>query len=202
MVGGVSGVLTVVTAVARLAKSLNEVRDRYNNVALNTTLVASQLNSIRAALEAIADWRTTTQDSSRPSQQLDEDLAVSLNCCAILITVIDSKLGEAGYTPGMKQKIRHLWLEDTLKEYLSNLEGQVRALQLLLTIFQWYAFRSAVICQHKRCRMVHRNQVLLGVHEISRFREMAMVNGRAICSQPTCDFVDAESRYIFVGRNR
>ena len=137
VVGAVSGVLTVVSAVTKLAKSLNEVRDRYNNVALNTTLVASQLNSIRAALEAIADWRTTSNDNSKPSRQLDEDLAISLNCCAILITVIDSKLGEAGYTPGMKQKIRHLWLEDVLKEYLSNLEGQVRSLQLLLTIFQW-----------------------------------------------------------------
>lgn len=135
-VSAVSGIITVVSAVTKLAKSLNEVRDRYNNVALNTTLVASQLNSIRAALEAIAEWRTTTQDNSRPSQQLDEDLAISLNCCAILITVIDSKLGEAGYTPGVKQKIRHLWLEDVLKEYLSNLEGQVRSLQLLLTIFQ------------------------------------------------------------------
>ena len=137
-IGAVASVIQIVTAVTRLAKNLNEVRESYNNVALNITLVASQLNSIRAALEAIADWRTTTQDTSRTSQQLDEDLAISLNCCAILVTVIDSKLGEAGYTPGMKQKIRHLWLEDVLKEYLSNLEGQVRSLQLLLTIFQWY----------------------------------------------------------------
>ena len=38
--------------------------------------------------------------------------------------------------PGVKQKIRYLWLEEILKEYISNLEGQVRALQLLLTIFQ------------------------------------------------------------------
>ena len=137
-IGAVASVIQIVTAVTKLAKNLNEVRERYNNVALNITLVASQFNSIRAALEAIADWRATTQDTSQTSQQLDEDLAISLNCCAILVTVIDSKLGEAGYTPGMKQKIRHLWLEDVLKEYLSNLEGQVRSLQLLLTIFQWY----------------------------------------------------------------
>ena len=136
VIGGISGVLQVVTSVSKLAKNLNEVRERYNNVALNMTLVSSQLSSIRAALEAIAEWRQGAQDGSRPSQQLDEDLAISLNCCAILITVIDAKLGEAGYTPGLKQKIRHLWLENVLKEYLSNLEGQVRALQLLLTIFQ------------------------------------------------------------------
>ena len=138
VIGGISGVLQVVSSVTKLAKSLNEVRERYNNVALNMTLVSSQLSSIRAALEAIAEWRQEAQDFSKPSQQLDEDLAIALNCCAILITVVDAKLGEAGYTPGLKRKIRHLWLEDVLKEYLSNLEGQVRALQLLLTIYQWY----------------------------------------------------------------
>ena len=61
---------------------------------------------------------------------------MSLSCCAILIRVIDDKLDEAGYTSGLKQKIRYLWLENILKEYISSLEGQVRALQLLLTIFQ------------------------------------------------------------------
>ena len=61
---------------------------------------------------------------------------MSLSCCAILIKVIDDKLDESGYTSGLKQKIRYLWLENILKEYISNLEGQVRALQLLLTIFQ------------------------------------------------------------------
>ena len=61
---------------------------------------------------------------------------MSLSCCAILIRIIDDKLDESGYTSGLKQKIRYLWLENILKEYISNLEGQVRALQLLLTIFQ------------------------------------------------------------------
>ena len=61
---------------------------------------------------------------------------MSLSCCAILIRVIDGKLDESGHTSGLKEKIRYLWLENMLKEYLSNLEGQVRALQLLLTIFQ------------------------------------------------------------------
>ena len=136
-IGVVSGVFTVISGVTKLSKNLNEIRDKYQNVALNATLVASQLSTIRAALEAIADWRRTADASSQYSKQLDEDLALSLNCCAILVTVLNSKLGESGFRPGMKAKIRHLWLEAVLKEYLSNLEGQVRALQLLLTIFQW-----------------------------------------------------------------
>ena len=136
VIAGVSSILQVIDSVTRVAKRLNEVRESYNNVALNTALVEGQLFTIRAALEALYEWRASDRDSSRPSKQLDKDLGMSLSCCAILISVIDGKLDESGFKPGLKQKIRYLWLEDILKEYISNLEGQVRALQLLLTIFQ------------------------------------------------------------------
>ena len=131
-----SSILQLISSVTKLAKQLNEVRQSYGNVALNTTLVASQLSTIRAALEALHDWRSNDLEITDHSQQLDKDLEVSLSCCAILITVIDGKLGESGYKPGMRQKIKYIWLENILKEYLSNLDGQVRALQLLLTIYQ------------------------------------------------------------------
>ena len=65
-----------------------------NSVPLNITLVASQLSTIRAALDAIADWRHSAHTSSEYAKKLDEDLSVSINCCAILITVIDSKAGK------------------------------------------------------------------------------------------------------------
>ena len=136
VIAGISSILQIIDSVTKVAKRLNEVRQSYNNVALNTTLVASQLSTIRAALEALNEWRAVDRDSSGHSKQLDRDLGMSLSCCAILISVIDGKLDESGYVPGLKQKIRYLWLEDILKEYISNLEGQVRALQLLLTIFQ------------------------------------------------------------------
>ena len=136
IVGGIGAILSVIASVTKLAKGLNDVRSQYDRVALNTTLVASQLSTIRAALEALYEWRANDKTSTDASIQLDKDLGVSLSCCAILITVIEGKLGESGYTPGMKQKIKYVWLEDILKEYISNLEGQVRALQLLLTIFQ------------------------------------------------------------------
>lgn len=136
VIGGVSSIITLVSTITKLAKQLNEVRESYNSVALNTTLVVSQLSTIRVALEALHEWRSNDKEDTNHSKQLDNDLGLSLSCCAILITVIDGKLGESGYTPGMRQKIRYVWLEDILKEYLSNLDGQVRALQLLLTIYQ------------------------------------------------------------------
>ena len=133
-IGGVGAVFTVITGVTNLSKNLIELREKYKNVALTITLVASQLSTIRAALKAIAEWRKAADASSQHSKQLDQDLAVSINCCAILVTVLNSKLG---FEPKMKDKMNHLLLEGVLKEYLSNLEGQVHALQLLLTVFQW-----------------------------------------------------------------
>ncbi|KAL8966600.1 MAG: hypothetical protein Q9197_005892 [Variospora fuerteventurae] len=136
IIGGVSGVLAIVGIVGKVTKKLNEVKESYDSVALNIQLAAIQLSTIRDALEAIAEWRLSNNTNSKASNNLDGTLAESLKGCAVLITVIDGKLGEAGYTPGVKRKIRHLWLEDVLRGYMSNLDGQVRALQLLLTSFQ------------------------------------------------------------------
>ncbi|KAL8951800.1 MAG: hypothetical protein Q9222_002249 [Ikaeria aurantiellina] len=133
------GVLAIVGGVAKLSKSLNEVRESYNSVALNIQLAAIQLSTIRDALEAIAEWRLNSTTDTKSSRSLDATLAESLKGCAVLITVIDGKVGEAGYTPGLKRKIRYMWLENVLQGYMSNLDGQVRALQLLLTSFQWWA---------------------------------------------------------------
>ncbi|KAL8686868.1 MAG: hypothetical protein Q9218_006806 [Villophora microphyllina] len=136
VIGGLSGVVAIVAAAAKVAKKLNEVRESYSAVALNIQLAAIQLSTIRTALEDIAEWRLNSNNESNASRNLDATLADSLKGCAVLITVIDSKLGEAGLTPGVTDKVKHLWLENVLKGYMSNLDGQVRALQLLLTSFQ------------------------------------------------------------------
>ncbi|KAL8994963.1 MAG: hypothetical protein Q9169_005204 [Polycauliona sp. 2 TL-2023] len=133
IIGGVSGILAIVASVTKLSKKLNEIRDSYSAVALNIQLAAIQLATIRDALQDVAEWRLKVQSETKAARKLDAALADSLKGCAVLITVIDSKLGEAGYVQGFKGKIRHMWLEDVLKGYISNLDGQVRALQLLLT---------------------------------------------------------------------
>ncbi|CAL8584966.1 hypothetical protein XPA_010549 [Xanthoria parietina] len=133
IIDAVSGVVAVVASVSKLSKKLNEIRDSYSSVALNIQLAAIQLASIRDALENIAAWRLKVESETKAARKLDAALADSIKGCAVLITVIDSKLGEAGYEPGVKGKINHIWLEDVLKGYISNLDGQVRALQLLLT---------------------------------------------------------------------
>lgn len=55
VVGTVSSLITIIASVTAVAKRLNEVRDRYNNVALNTTLVASQASGSSVLLKARAN---------------------------------------------------------------------------------------------------------------------------------------------------
>ena len=103
---------------------------------------------------------------------------MSLSCCAILISVIDGKLDDSGYMPGLKQKIKYLWLEDILKEYISNLEGQVRALQLLLTIFQ--------------CRTATEKRQKLATEESRTIIEQVRVETASLALESK-DFQDAAS---------
>lgn len=145
VIGGISGVVSLIGCVGKLAKRINEYRDKYKNVSLYTTLAVTQLSTIRAALEAIAEWRLTSNEDTPATRKLDDVFAESLRGCAVLITVIDTKLGEANPDPGVKDKLKHLWIEDVLKEYMSNLEGQVQGLQLLLSIHHWFAQGLQVI---------------------------------------------------------
>ena len=119
--GVIGTIIGLIDGISTLAKRLSEVKEKYRSNTLHTVSVISQLRSIRAALEAIKEWRTNNSDASKPSQQLDEDLKASLSCCAILISVIDAKLGKSGYTSSLKSKIRFLWLEDILEGYILNL---------------------------------------------------------------------------------
>lgn len=134
---GVGAVVALLTSVGTLTKRLHDVKSKYNDVGLHTATVSSQLSLIRAALDQIKEWRARVSSDCESSKQLDEDLDTSLKCCAILIAVITTKLGESNALPGVKEKVNYVWHENILKEYISNLDGQIRALQLLLTIIQW-----------------------------------------------------------------
>jgi len=126
----------IISIITKVVKSLNEIRESKRNIGFSTALVPRQLSSIRATLEALEPLQQFDNVGTEATEQLDKDLRLSLSCCAILVTVIESKLTESGYTPGIgtKDNIRYTWLEDTLEEYISNLESQVLALQLLLAI--------------------------------------------------------------------
>ena len=140
VIGGIASVIGVVTGVCVTLQQLNNLREKYNHSALNIAMVASRLWSIRAALMAMDDWRKKMNNSSETSKQLDLDLSISLEACAVLVAVIDRKLKETSLDkPSVFDKLRFVALDEIFKGFAFNLDGQVGALQLLLSIYQWYA---------------------------------------------------------------
>jgi hypothetical protein len=137
-IGTAAGVVGLVTSVIKLTTALNSVRKRYNYAAPHITGITSSLWTIKAALEAIENLRISSKDTSQCSQQLDSDLEISLQSCALLVAVIERKLAETNLAkPTFWDNISFVGLDATCKDFESNLDAQVRALHLLLTIFQW-----------------------------------------------------------------
>jgi len=137
-IAAAASVVGLVSSIARVATTLNNLQQRYSLAALNIAFITSSLWTTKAALEAIGAWRATSTDTSESSQQLDVDLEVSLQSCALLVAIIERKLVEMKLDqPTFMDKARFLALDAIYKDYASNLDAQIRALHLLLTIFQW-----------------------------------------------------------------
>lgn len=124
--------------VTNLVKNLNEVLENNKDAALNTTLVITQLYAIGAALSGLHTWQSTESKVVKAAPQLKVDVGLSIGSCQILVKVIGSKLSESGWKSGAgkEQKVNYRWLETSLKDIPSQLEGQARAMKLLMTIFQ------------------------------------------------------------------
>jgi hypothetical protein len=128
----------LIGSVSALATTLRNLKQRYDFAVFNITRAASSLWTAKSALEAIQEWSATAAHSASSSPQLDADISLTLESCAVLVAVIERKLGETDVVK-VFDKSRIVVLDATLKDFTSHLDVQIRALQLLLTIFQWCA---------------------------------------------------------------
>ena len=179
VIGGLGSIASLIGSVASAAKTLSNLKERYGYAPLNISLVSSSLWTVKAALEAIHDWRSSTRDTSLHSDQLDQNLSVSIESCAVLVAVIERKLGETDLIkPSVFDKMRFVRLDDVFKDFAGSMDTQVRALQLLLTIFQ--------------CRtMTEQNEKLQRRQTVKLFR--AVRKSTAILSYEDKDIEDAAS---------
>jgi hypothetical protein len=74
-------------------------------------------------------------------QSLVHDLKTSLDCCEVVILVLDSRLCclRRNEDSGLSalSKAQFLWDENSMNDYLNLLNNQINALNLLLTALQW-----------------------------------------------------------------
>lgn len=74
-------------------------------------------------------------------QQLVHDLKTALDCCEVVILVLDERLYALRRREDngldVLSRAQFLWDEKSMNDYLNLLNHQINALNLLLTALQW-----------------------------------------------------------------
>lgn len=133
--------------VAKTLNALCSLRKKYKEASFTVSMLISQLSTIKAALDQVTEWVTTSLVHAPQHQQLVSDLELAVEGCKLMILVLGNhvdrlELSESA-SLGHWATIQDIWDEGSMQEYSSQLGCQTDALNLLLTAFQWFV--NAVI---------------------------------------------------------
>ncbi|ROV98320.1 hypothetical protein VMCG_07188 [Cytospora schulzeri] len=138
-VGFVSSVVSIVELVRNGIATLSELRDRYKIVDFKVNILITQLSTLTTALDQVTNVLSDNPGLPQDAQ-LIRDLTTSLACVEAVIMLINERISplQQQLANGLSAmgKVNFLWDESTLKDYLSLLDNQVNALNLLLTALQ------------------------------------------------------------------
>ena len=141
-VGLTASLLKTVDAIAKSISSLVDLQSSYKRADLTVSLLIGHLATLKAALRQICEWRTVSLVAVPHHEQLLSDLNVSIEGCMVLLSILDDRIGlcQQYENKGLKirGKARLLWGEHDTNQYLTHLNNQIIALNLLLTALQWY----------------------------------------------------------------
>ena len=139
IVGLASSVVSIVSVIAKNVNALSTLQAKYRNADLSVFLLIGQLSTLKAALGQISEW-IKIEDPAVQSEHLllVEDLEVALNGCQVLITILDDRVDqlankEDSDSLNFQGKIIFLWEEQELNVYVTHLNNQVNALNLLIS---------------------------------------------------------------------
>lgn len=137
VISGLVAITGLISGVTKIATAVGNITQQWQYVSLNISMVSSSLWAVKAALEEIVEWRALSKDKSQKSEQLDTNLGVCIESCAVLVAVVENRLKDIDLENISKlDKARFLGLDNLFKDFSNSLGAQVRALQLLLTIYQ------------------------------------------------------------------
>lgn len=140
-IGLAGSVVSIVGAVTGMIKFLHELRQHWKDADLTVVLLISQLTTLKAALNHIADWISLSLSDVPQYHQLIIDLEESLNSCNVLITFMDHHISKLAWTEdkalNYESKVRVVLEDKATKDCLDHLNNQTNALNLLLTVFNW-----------------------------------------------------------------
>lgn len=140
-IGLVGSIIGVVDVISRNISFSMDLQSRYKIADLKVDLFIGQLSTPRAVLKQIVELMNTSLVTVPQHQQLMHDLKTSLDCCEVLILVLDERFGslQRSEDNGLNalSKAQFVWDEKSMTNYLDLLNNQINALNLLLTALQW-----------------------------------------------------------------
>ncbi|EPE34221.1 Transducin (alpha subunit), insertion [Glarea lozoyensis ATCC 20868] len=161
-IGLAASLVSVGDVLARSLQCLINLQSRYRSASLIVSLLIGQLTTLKAAVNQITDWVTTSLFNDPKHEQVVADLEISLESCKILILVLEERLSQlerdGGGNLNVKGKIGFLWDESELKEFSNHLSNQANALNLLLTALHCRTTfeRNALLQDNESRRIIKR----------------------------------------------
>ena len=139
-IGLAGSIVGIIDVAARSISALRALQQRWKAADLTISLLISQLTTLRAALNQIKEW-TSTSLSPPYHYQLIMDLGTSLESCETLLLFIDGQLTQLDWddsnTLSFESKIKAVLQDKTVRECATHLANQSTALNLLLTALNW-----------------------------------------------------------------
>lgn len=148
--GLTASVLGIIDVVTRSVQTLQNLQIKYKRADLTASLLIGQLSTLKAALFQISDLVNMDLVKAPQHRQLVADLTVSLDCCGVLIRVVDERLqdlkrDEHGALHAVG-KAKLIWEEKDMVDIRNHLNHHTNALNLLLTASQRFEPLCLKIC--------------------------------------------------------
>jgi len=141
IIGTAASVANIVEILVKIVGTLNELHSQWKKADLTFISLIAQLIALKAALNKIQEWMDGNDGESH--HQLVMDLEVSISCCWMLVSKMDSEISDLsrndGYGLEPRNKMKLIVKNGTLEELQKRVEQQTNALTLLLTACNWYA---------------------------------------------------------------
>ena len=136
-VGAAVTIAGLIGGVAKITSTINDLKSRWEYAGLSITVKSGSLWTIKAALEELVEWRSGSKDKSEKSEQLDKNIEVCVQGCAVLVAFMENRLKEFDLENLSKlDKAKIMSLDTLFQTFANDLDAQVSALKLLLTIYQ------------------------------------------------------------------
>jgi hypothetical protein len=143
MVGLVSACLQIASQLITTTRDINSLAKSYKSFQASLSLVESRIITIRAAVSELQQWYFAKNHLI--SEELGEGLESALISCATVLKGIQAQFEKI--RGSRNRGIRYIWEEKDIKLHERNLDSQITALHLLVSVLQLYVLPISTLKQ-------------------------------------------------------